>query len=100
MSETKFTPGPWEVTKQVYGDGWDVCHHDADGDRLVVVELDRAYEADARLIAAAPDLYAALKALEERGHTQATWSLALRALAKATVAPAQGPPHPEATEEM
>lgn len=43
-------------------------------------EEDRA---NARLIASAPDLLAALKALDTNGHTQATWALALRAIAKA-----------------
>lgn len=40
--------------------------------------------ANARLIAAAPDLLEALKRLEKNGHTQAAWEFALRAMAKAT----------------
>ena len=39
--------------------------------------------ANAVLMAAAPDLLAALKALETRGHTDATWQAAKAAIAKA-----------------
>ena len=39
--------------------------------------------ANAVLMAAAPDLLAALKALETRGHTVATWQAANAAIAKA-----------------
>jgi hypothetical protein len=39
--------------------------------------------ANAVLMAAAPDLLAALKQLELQGHTQATWRNALAAIAKA-----------------
>jgi hypothetical protein len=40
-------------------------------------------QANAVLMAAAPDLLAALKALETRGHTDATWQAAKAAIAKA-----------------
>lgn len=39
--------------------------------------------ANARLIAAAPELYKALRRLEHFGHTQATWEFAKAAMAKA-----------------
>tara|TARA_R110000851_G_scaffold293485_1_gene448104 strand:- start:150 stop:443 length:294 start_codon:yes stop_codon:yes gene_type:complete len=46
--------------------------------------LDRGQaQANAVLMAAAPDLLAALKALETRGHTAATWQAAKAAIAKA-----------------
>jgi hypothetical protein len=46
--------------------------------------LDRGEaQANAVLMAAAPDLLAALKALETRGHTDATWQAAKAAIAKA-----------------
>ena len=68
MSETKFTPGPWHVGNQdIYADG-------SDGDDLVICAIGQAggfrsaefsvvrgkrsaAEANAHLIAAAPDLY-------------------------------------------
>jgi hypothetical protein len=47
----------------------------------------RRVVANARLIAAAPDLLAALMDLDEHGHTQAIWDRAKRAIAKATASP-------------
>ncbi len=95
MSETKFTPGPWRVR----------AHTSQPNDRVVVDtfggsvacvyrdmgENEPPREANAHLIAAAPDLYAALEALhratailpasmDEPGSPQA---LARAALAKA-----------------
>lgn len=49
----------------------------------VVRTTDAELAANAHLIAAAPDLYEALRRLEKNGHTQATWDLALKAMAKA-----------------
>jgi len=91
------TPGPWSV----HADSWGIEIRAASGDPrtyLCIAERiggrrvrredqswdDGEAQANARLIAAAPDLLAALQALKERGHTQATWMLAERALAKAT----------------
>jgi hypothetical protein len=54
VSEPNFTPGPWTLTK--FDQGFMI--HDADGN---LVETVYTGEANARLIAAAPDLYAALK---------------------------------------
>jgi hypothetical protein len=66
MSDTKFTPGPWRVE---LGDGYPhagswcvVCDtHPSKYTPLVAVQdFDDRSEADARLIAAAPDIYDAL----------------------------------------
>lgn len=67
MSETQFTPGPWEVGKDGYGsDGWVYCDDvlgtavaRTDTGNGVIPKAQR--DANARLIAAAPDLYEALK---------------------------------------
>ena len=56
------TPGPWETSVNDEGQ-WDVC---AEGGGDMVADLadcPESAEANARLIAAAPDLLAALKAV-------------------------------------
>lgn len=65
---TKFTPGPWSYSPcKVHTRGWDgfqICFTDEDGDELIVAEFEATHsgvEADARLMAAAPDLYEALR---------------------------------------
>jgi hypothetical protein len=69
MSEPKFTPGPWNC-KGVHQDGCavyvDVGTEPGLGDVAVLYRMGRHDEqllANARLIAAAPDLYAALREL-------------------------------------
>lgn len=64
MTAPKFTPGPWRVGRKpgpiVYDEGG------AQIANLVVPMLpDEEHRANARLIAAAPDLYAALEAQVE-----------------------------------
>jgi hypothetical protein len=54
----RFAPGPWTLTK--FDQGFMI--HDADGN---LVETVYTGEANARLIAAAPDLYAALEKLRD-----------------------------------
>lgn len=73
MSETKFTPGPWVFSPQ--RDTHDCCIHTADaveeygyinhGKGGVVGSSEWTWisDADAHLIAAAPDMYAALERL-------------------------------------
>ena len=51
------TPGPWTVDNQYI--------HGPDGIRFLAVAGDGAGQANARLIAAAPDLYAALENIIE-----------------------------------
>ena len=71
--ETKFTPGPWEsATAMVYRDGkpvvteYFVCTEDGDvaiASEIVNIEDGSPSEANAHLIAAAPDLFGALEDL-------------------------------------
>lgn len=62
MSATKFTPGPWELSLEVpnWGEGDDdpEFYSVYIGKECVDIPTDNA-KADAHLIAAAPDLYAA-----------------------------------------
>ena len=59
MSENKFTPGPWET-----GDDYQVQTVDKHGYEIAEMRIDvPEYEANARLIAAAPDLLEALEAV-------------------------------------
>lgn len=84
MSE--WTPRPWAVAYDdhngqavVSGEHTEVCtcwHHS-------VGSLEKQMRRNAHLIAAAPDLYEALRRLEKNGHRQATWDFALKAMAKA-----------------
>ena len=64
----KHTPGPWRVSNQDFTtgqtNGFDVMHGDPDGSELLCVAADLRSLQDANLIAAAPDLLAALKALD------------------------------------
>lgn len=63
------TPGPWRTFKQADGTAWIVATEALDKfgrscESIVRIPLDRnGVEANARLIAAAPDLLAACKAL-------------------------------------
>lgn len=80
--ERKWTPGPWAAEN--YGYVWEVYAHNCS---CVAEEIDG--EADARLIAAAPDLYEALVVMlrvcpeELRGMKLAEYQVAHSALAKA-----------------
>lgn len=64
MTEPKFTPGPWFITKEdwVTG-GYDIAViQDKNGEEVLgISEWIRVNEPDLRLIAAAPDMYEALK---------------------------------------
>ncbi len=65
MTERKFTPGEWQVTLHDGG----VKIYD-DSDRLICQMLEYSYEeqqANARLIAAAPEMYEALRRIQQEG---------------------------------
>lgn len=70
MTETKFTPGPWKVhpvddCTVVASDGSEVAAIDGDYNQPDTWPI---MEANARLIAAAPDLYEALVDIEQMIH--------------------------------
>ena len=69
--ETKHTPGPWCAWRPI-GEEWAVTENKHDGvmPMRIANEIDR--EADARLIATAPELLAALKDCEEALHLATT----------------------------
>ena len=103
MSETKFTPGPWIGAGPSFGDAkprWIDCiitqWEDDYGDVVGICDFqlkqyDEEQEANAHLIAAAPDLYEALERMvgwvddwrEGKKHPYDDWEFAKAALAKA-----------------
>jgi|WetSurMetagenome_2_1015567.scaffolds.fasta_scaffold366731_2 hypothetical protein len=90
--EAKHTPGPWETSSNAKGQ-WDICGPDA-GDMIVDLKDCENAEANARLIAAAPDLLNTLEwALEQLNKlTTAKYGLggiAIRERLKETIAKAQ-----------
>lgn len=85
MSETKHTPGPWE---------FDGPHHNiivwsSPNNRICFMTSDGPTEANARLIAAAPDLLEALKNIVNsiEVHDHPAVMMAFDAIAKAEGAP-------------
>lgn len=85
------TRGPWATDEQDHCDPYQHIRV-LGGNRAIaelwiddapVPEYNAEQWANARLIAAAPELLEALQRLEQYGHTQATWEFALRAIAKA-----------------
>jgi len=78
------TKGEWRVTKHRPLNSWVV---DVNGDDLINrTTIAQCYdnEADAHLIAAAPDMYEALTAIKNDGKVEADfWKLRHKALAKA-----------------
>lgn len=65
-----FTPGPWRVGERSNGHGIDVCRAIGAPVRVLIAHVStnrNNAEANARLIAAAPDLYAALRKVQYGG---------------------------------
>jgi len=90
MNETKHTPGPWEVCVNDAGQ-FDVCEEGA-GDMICdLAECPKNAEANVCLIAAAPELLAACKAIaalmdgQGRANMPEVAGQARAAIAKATV---------------
>ena len=79
MSETPWTPGPWSAGQEanVGEDGaWWVLNDDEEHGQLIARLTDRNAFANARLIAAAPELVAALEEAREfiaRVETELGW---------------------------
>lgn len=108
MSESKFTPGPWRIVPpvRIYDDSTRI--EDAEGEKVVCVCADDTAEIDdgaiaevlspkakanAALIASAPDLYAALKALladANRIGKRVAFPLESRTAAREALAKAEG----------
>lgn len=62
MKEEKFTPGKWEAVRDEKNERWQIQESDVNGLVLVEHTFDgEEAEANANLIAAAPDMYEALK---------------------------------------
>ena len=81
--KTQHTPGPWTVDNQYI--------HGPDGIRFLAVAGDGAGQANARLIASAPDLLASLEELFATDSIRATTSassIAAAAIARAAIAKA------------
>jgi hypothetical protein len=94
----KHTPGPWivddyETPDVIAEDGSVICHVNCcddfpcigeDNDKAQMAALEAELKANASLIAAAPDLYAALKALcDLEDHDDLLVQAGLAAIAKA-----------------
>ena len=87
---TKHTPGPWKLIWHGHGHErypFPLAVHTKDGANWVARDGTCTREADARLIAAAPELLEALKSvvgwIEESEEGEAATQLALYAIAKA-----------------
>ena len=89
---TKHTPGPWNQ-KWSENTGWHIYSTTVAGERGLICELEDDFdeatrESNARLIAAAPDLLAALIELQQwaeyNGIPEGTGEIALAVITKAT----------------
>jgi hypothetical protein len=98
----KHTPGPWEILEHCWSDAsirstddYVVCSLNI---RHVATEATQAMcedrmDADARLIAAAPELLEALKIIASGGSEQFNWSMTkAEELARTAIAKAEGGP--------
>lgn len=86
--ETKWTPGPWQVIDTVSDDLYVVIPRGENFQSIARVfhnaqKVDEARQANANLIAAAPDLYKALEELANAYVGEKGWEDAYAALAKA-----------------
>lgn len=90
---TNFTKGPWRV--EVGSDsrhccfGWSILssHRDGYGEYVDVCEVLEGTECDAQLIAAAPEMYEALKNIENDDNhmPDSAWRMIQDAIAKAEI---------------
>jgi hypothetical protein len=88
MTDTTHTQGPWATYVDSAHDGWIVC---ADGNLIACAVRNENMQANAKLIAAAPDLLSALENLtvlfdrmDRSGATnKAAYNDAIAAIAKA-----------------
>jgi hypothetical protein len=80
------TPGPWEISENEAGE-LDICE-EVGGDMLADLAKCKNAQANSRLIAAAPDLLAALRGfhpsqIKTPGELTRAWEVARAAIAKA-----------------
>ncbi len=95
---SSFTAGPWRVEeipysdKRNYREGYELSV-ETDGTHIAAIEDCPKMRANAALIAAAPDLLAALEEIVARNEIQHWFNLdqARAAIAKATTSPASTP---------
>ena len=87
MTTTKHTPGPWSASPSPTSDG--LYHvYKADGNFLTLEDAE--HEANARLIAAAPDLLAALEAAVHLPSLPAVEQVRVQNQARAAIRKAKG----------
>ena len=90
MTDTQHTPGPWQIWAEITAISRNPCtgHTISRGDDVFICDAVGTSAADARLIAAAPELLAALQAVADYwagGDVPADINAAMRAaIAKAT----------------
>lgn len=88
MSETQHTPGPWEL--QANGACWNLRSPDRTDHFCILIGMVHnnpgEHEANARLIAAAPELLAALQALVDAFYPSAVFEFEARDNARAAIA--------------
>jgi len=93
MSAAKFTPGPW-IAKELDGAGWvDIVKLNDGGRESVPFAACKHFdqEANARLIAAAPELLEALIAVSKQArHSDYDWDVSLSREVSAAIAKATG----------
>ena len=102
MSEPKFTPGPWEIEEDLFDHDWAISAPKWGALARVVAEMDddgtgkswtksETGEANAHLIAAAPDLYYALDCILKELPTKRDWlDPVTEAMAKQALKAARG----------
>lgn len=91
MTNTQHTPGPWQIWAEITAISRNPCtgHTISRGDDVFICDAVGTSAADARLIAAAPDLLAALQALLPYVAGSDSFA-AEEALARAAIAKATG----------
>jgi hypothetical protein len=75
MSETRWTPGPWRAVLEDYGMAYSEAYVNIDDGWSKIASVwcsNKGYEANARLIAAAPELFGALNAARSQLKTLGT----------------------------
>lgn len=93
MSETKHTPGPWHCGQESVDPEWWIVTIKGG---LIIANVNAHFrqEANARLIAAAPDILAALRECEAfcKGHQETPEKAARYERVRAAIAKAEGRP--------